>query len=68
MKLRKPIQRSQLKRKPRKPSETLRIYGPPARRKWMNHSSALLCAPLSSDHPAVSGRLFHYYSPRIVYK
>jgi hypothetical protein len=41
------INRTAKKRKKRKPSETLRIYGPPARRAWIKSLPCFACAGLS---------------------
>lgn len=37
------LKRSAIRKKPRKPGETLRIYGPPARRKWMKTLPCSAC-------------------------
>ena len=39
----KPIKRTRIRKHPRKPSETLRIYGPLARRKWMKLQPCSAC-------------------------
>jgi hypothetical protein len=47
----KPLaQRKPRKRKPRKPSETLRIYGPPERRAWVK---SLACTYCFAVHPLI---------------
>lgn len=53
----KPIPRSPVKRKPRPAAETLRIYGPPARRAWVKSLGCLVCGgPAVSAHtPSRSG-------------
>ncbi len=52
MKPRKPI-----KRKPRPASETLRIYGPPARRVWVKNHPCCVCGdgPCVNAHIKVDG-------------
>jgi hypothetical protein len=47
LKRKAPIQRGRMKRKSRKPSETRRIYGPPARRKFVRDLPCFACLSLS---------------------
>lgn len=48
----KPIKRSRIKRHARKPSETVRIYGPPDRREWVKRQRCWYGVEFSSMHCA----------------
>lgn len=52
----KPIARSPMKRGQRKPSETLRVYGPPVRRAFVTALPCVYCVAISPIFALVGGK------------
>lgn len=55
MKRSSPLRRTPITRKRRKPSETLRIYGPPERRAWVKAQACIVCIAIHPVFGFVSG-------------